>query len=156
MKRIITALLLALVLSCVSPQTQAQPIEKTSAMDLMQFIGSQTGRVVVLNFWASWCQPCIKEMPGLISLRNGFPEAELTVVGLSLDVTAQAAQNFANKNKINFPIFLDGGDVGSTFKVESIPRIMVFDRSGQKAFDHVGFLDSASLRHIVERVQALP
>lgn len=147
---------LFLALLCLCATAQAQTVEKMSAFDLMKYIGSNKGRVVVINFWATWCQPCVQEIPGLIALRDGFPESELAIVGLSLDSGVKAAQTFVDRKNVNFPVYLDDGDVSSTFGVQGIPRTMVFNSAGEKVFDHVGYIEPDSFRHIVERVQAMP
>lgn len=141
---------------CLGSVGSAQTVEKMSATGLMQFIGANKGRVVVVNFWATWCQPCVQEFPGLIALREGFPESELTVLGVSVDYNLKAAQRFVDRSGVNFPVFLDEGDISSTFDVQGIPRTMVFNGAGKKIFDHVGYIEPASFRHIVERVQAMP
>lgn len=156
MKSIPKIIALLLLLLCLGATAQAQTVEKMSATDLMKFISANKGRVVLVNFWATWCQPCVQEFPGLIALREGFPESELAMVGLSLDYSIKAAQNFVDRKHVNFPVYLDGGDVSSTLGVQGIPRTMVFNRDGKKIFDHVGYIEPASFRHIVERVQAMP
>ena len=141
---------------CLGSIAHAQTVEKMAATDLMKFIGANKGRVVLVNFWATWCQPCVQEFPGLLALREGFPESELTVIGVSLDYNLRSAQNFVDRKDVNFPVYLDGGDISSTFGVQSIPRTMVFNRAGEKVLDHVGYIEAESFRHIVERVQQMP
>lgn len=150
------ALIALFFLLCAVSTASAQTVEKMSAMELMKLVEANKGRVVMVNFWATWCAPCIEEMPGLVALREGFPESELTLVGVSLDYNIKAAQNFVDRKGINFPVFLDGGDISSTFDVQGIPRTIVFNGAGEKVFDHVGYIEPASFRHIVERVQAMP
>ena len=107
-------------------------------------------------FWATWCSPCVKEMPGLIQVRNEVPESDLHVVGISLDYNVRAVENFVQQQQVNFPIFIDGGDVSETFGVKSIPRTLIFSRSGEKVLDHLGFISEESFRHVVERVRRMP
>ncbi len=154
MKSVFSVVFLALF--CLGSIAQAQTVEKMAATDLMQFIGANKGRVVLINFWATWCQPCVQEFPGLIALREGFPESELAMIGVSLDYNLRSAQNFVDRKGVNFPVSLDGGDISSTFGVQSIPRTLVFNRDGEKILDHVGYIEPESFRHIVERVQQMP
>lgn len=146
------------VLMCVvlTVPALASGVSKMSSQDLTQLLADSKGRVLIVAFWATWCSPCVKEMPGLIQVRNEVPESDLHVVGISLDYNVRAVENFVQQQQVNFPIFIDGGDVSETFGVKSIPRTLIFSRSGEKVLDHLGFISEESFRHVVERVRRMP
>jgi peroxiredoxin len=89
------------------------------------------GKVVLVNFWATWCPPCRKEMPDLDALYNRFKDQGFIVLAISDEETAKVAP-FIEERKIDYPILLDPGrKVNDLFQVEGIPKSFVYDRSGK-------------------------
>ena len=88
------------------------------------------GRVVLVNFWATWCPPCRKEMPDLQALYDQFRDKGLTILAIS-DEEAGKVTPFLAGRKITYPVMLDGGSVHQQFRVEGIPKSFVYDRSGK-------------------------
>ena len=91
----------------------------------------QLGKVVVLNFWATWCPPCRKEMPDLETLYQQFKDQGLVILAIS-DEDAGKVQPFVAKQKVTYPILLDPGRrVNELFQIEGIPKTFVYDRNGK-------------------------
>ena len=89
------------------------------------------GKVVVLNFWATWCPPCRKEMPDLESLYQQFKEQGLVILAIS-DEDAGKVRPFIAQQKVTYPILLDPGrKVNELFQIEGIPKTFVYDRNGK-------------------------
>src|SRR5208282_725914 len=89
------------------------------------------GKVVLVNFWATWCPPCRKEMPDLETLYERFSSKGLVVLGVS-DEEAAKVEPFIRERKISFPVLLDPGrKVNEMFVVEGIPKSFVYDREGK-------------------------
>ena len=89
------------------------------------------GKVVLVNFWATWCPPCRKEMPDLETLYERFQGQGLVVLSIS-DETADKVKPFIAERKITYPVLLDKGrKVNEEFAVEGIPHSFVYDRSGK-------------------------
>jgi len=89
------------------------------------------GKVVLVNFWATWCPPCRKEMPDLETLYERFGSKGLVVLGIS-DEEAAKVEPFIRERKISFPVLLDPGrKVNDLFVVEGIPKSFVYDREGK-------------------------
>jgi peroxiredoxin len=89
------------------------------------------GRVVVVNFWATWCPPCRKEMPDLETLYERFGSQGLVILGIS-DEEAAKVERFIRERKVTFPVLLDPGrKVNEMFVVEGIPKTLVYDREGK-------------------------
>lgn len=146
-------LLLLLLLPSAAP---AQDIPTAGVHDFKNIVQSSKGKVLIVNFWATWCAPCIQEFPGLMNLRREFSEDELTIVGISLDYSRRPVENFVKQNKVNFPILLDDESIGSMLSVKSIPRTLIYNRAGEKILDHLGFISEESFRHVVERLLRMP
>jgi peroxiredoxin len=91
----------------------------------------QRGKVVVLNFWATWCPPCRKEMPDLESLYHQFKDQGLLILAIS-DEDAGKVAPFVAEQKVTYPILLDPGrKVHELFQIEGIPKTFVYDRNGK-------------------------
>jgi peroxiredoxin len=89
------------------------------------------GKVVLVNFWATWCPPCRKEMPDLDALYNKYKDQGFVVLAISDEETAKVSP-FINEHNISYPVLLDPGrKVNDAFIVEGIPKSFVYDRSGK-------------------------
>jgi peroxiredoxin len=91
----------------------------------------QRGKVVVVNFWATWCPPCRKEMPDLETLYKQFKDQGLVILAIS-DEDAGKVAPFIAEQKVTYPILLDPGrKVNELFQIEGIPKTFVYDRGGK-------------------------
>lgn len=89
------------------------------------------GKVVLVNFWATWCPPCRKEMPDLEALYNRFRGDGLVVLAIS-DEEESKVQTFINTQRYTYPILLDPADmVNKRFLIQGIPKSLVYDRTGR-------------------------
>lgn len=89
------------------------------------------GKVVMVNFWATWCPPCRKEMPDLEALYERFGARGLVIFGIS-DENATQVKPFIRDRKVTFPVLLDPGrKVNEMFVVEGIPKTFVYSREGK-------------------------
>src|SRR5258706_11210583 len=99
------------------------------------------GKVIILDFWATWCVPCKAEIPGFIELQKKYGEKGLQIIGLSVDDTASMAKKYSDEMKMNYPILLAGGkeDILRAYDpINSIPVSVVIDRQGRIVFRHLG------------------
>ena len=91
----------------------------------------QRGKVVLLNFWATWCPPCRKEMPDLEKLYRQFKDQGFVILAIS-DEDADKVRPFIAQQKVTYPILLDPGrKVNDLFQIEGIPKTFVYDRGGR-------------------------
>jgi peroxiredoxin len=90
-----------------------------------------SGKVVLVNFWATWCPPCQKEIPDLETLYERFKDQGLLILAVS-DEDASKVKPFMEKRKVTYPVLLDPGrKVNELFQIEGIPKSFVYDRSGK-------------------------
>jgi thiol-disulfide isomerase/thioredoxin len=91
------------------------------------------GKVVLVNFWATWCPPCRKEMPDLNALYKRFASKGLVILAIS-DEDKGKVRDFIAKERYTYPILLDPGDlVNKRFLIQGIPKSLVYDRNGKLA-----------------------
>ena len=89
------------------------------------------GKVVFLNFWATWCGPCRFEMPSMETLYQRFKAKGLVIVAVNLQEDRNSVQRFVDEYGLSFPVLLDTtGRVGATYGARSIPTTYIVDRDG--------------------------
>jgi len=99
------------------------------------------GKVILLDFWATWCVPCKQEIPGFIELQKRYGGRGLQIIGLSVDDSLNMAKTYATQMKMNYPVLLAEGkeDILKAYDpIPSIPVSVIIDRSGQIVFRHLG------------------
>ncbi len=101
-------------------------------------------RPVILNFWASWCEPCTREMPALVEFATVHPE--LDVIGVAVNDRPADSRRFAEEIGIPFELAVDrGGDVAADFNVQGLPVTVVIDADGRVASVFPGEIDREQL-----------
>ena len=102
-------------------------------------LSSFKGKLVFLNFWATWCPPCRAEMPSMERLYQKLKGQGLVVLGVDLQEDAKSVQKFVEEHKLTFPILLDSdGRVGTTYGARSIPTTYIIGRDGSALGGTVG------------------
>ena len=101
------------------------------------------GKVVILDFWATWCPPCRAEIPNFVDLQKQYGKKGLQVVGVSLDQgPVDGVVSFAKAQNINYPIVMGDDDVAQKYGgVQAIPTTFIIDPKGNIVQKHVGFTD---------------
>jgi thiol-disulfide isomerase/thioredoxin len=112
---------------------------------------SLKGRVVLLNFWATWCPPCRKEMPDMEKLYREYESKGLTVLAVS-DEDRQTVEKYLQQNPYTFPVLLDPGrKVNTAFMIDGIPKSFLFDREGRLAAQAIDMRTEAQFRELLKQ-----
>jgi thiol-disulfide isomerase/thioredoxin len=117
-------------------------------------LASFKGKVIVLNFWATWCPPCELEIPDLVEIQKAYPD-EVVIVGVSVDDTADMLKEYAAKKQINYPVLLglDHEDIQDAYgPMYGIPVSVFIGRDGKIARRHSGIF---SKEQFVREIKAL-
>ena len=114
---------------------------KAEIYDISQLdLGSYRGKVVYLDFWASWCKPCQKSFPWMNRLLQRYPADKFTVVTVNLDAESESMHRFLSKVKADFDIYHDpSGRIAEAFELEGMPTSYLIDASGNVVKKHIGF-----------------
>ena len=114
-------------------------LELTDPQDQIHSLAQYRGQVVLINFWATWCPPCRKEMPDLQSLWGSYQDQEDVVFMIaSVDQEQGKVQPYIDANNYSFPVFY-AGTAGQAYQVTSIPSTYVIDKTGSIQYVHVGY-----------------
>jgi cytochrome c biogenesis protein CcmG/thiol:disulfide interchange protein DsbE len=111
------------------------------------------GKVLVLNFWATWCPPCRKEIPDFIEAYRELEGQGLEILGLSVDdMTAQTLLDWTKQLGVNYPIALATPEVIRDYEPgQYIPATIIVDRAGRLRYRHTGLMDKATLVRLFEQ-----
>jgi Peroxiredoxin len=121
--------------------------------DIHQF----QGKVLYVDFWASWCSPCAKSFPFLNDLDREFRDRGLQIIGVNLDEERSDAQNFLAKHPANFTVAIKSNkQCAKDFGVKAMPSSYLVDRNGVIRHVHLGFRagEAKQLRALVEHLLA--
>ena len=107
-------------------------------------LSSYRGKVVLLDFWATWCVPCREETPHFVDLQQKYGGEGLQIIGVSMDDSDDPVRSFHQQFHINYPVVMGTADVGSAYGgVLGLPIAFLIDRDGRIYAKHMGATDAA-------------
>src|SRR5712692_1747520 len=105
-------------------------------------LSNYKGRVVLLDFWATWCEGCKVEIPWYMQFQKKYQERGLSVVGVSVDDDGwKSVKPFIEAKQVNYPVVIGNWDLAGRFGGTSLPVTLLIDRNGKIADSHVGMVD---------------
>ena len=115
-----------------------------------------SGKVVLVDFWASWCAPCKASFPTMSRLQSKYGSKGLVVIGIGVDENAKDYQTFAAKNKVGFTIAHDSKQQAAAFfNPPTMPSSYLVDRSGKIRHIHKGFKGAKTEAEYTKEIEAL-
>jgi peroxiredoxin len=103
-------------------------------------LGEQRGRVVLVNFWATWCGPCRQEMPHLNKLYDKYKSSGFMLLGVNVDEDTRVAAGVASKLGVHFPVLPDSDKlVSKRYDLKAMPSTVLIDRDGRVRYVHRGY-----------------
>lgn len=149
-----TALCLAtLLMACLLGSTAIgakEPLTVLSAEQLEKLLEQSRGKVVMLNFFASWCPPCREEIPSLVELRKRYSPEQVVFIGISVDEKMDDLKKFVADTPFNYPIYLADPRVAYTYNVQSIPHNTVYNKAGKLVANQPGMIEERDLRQALD------
>ena len=117
------------------------------------------GKPVMVSLWASWCQPCIQELPEIAALKARYEPRGLKVVGIAVDDPPGRARAAVKKHGIDWPVALDSGERASKlFLTDELPTTVLYQPDGTTAWSHMGPIkaDDPVLNRVLEKLMPTP
>jgi cytochrome c biogenesis protein CcmG/thiol:disulfide interchange protein DsbE len=143
-----------LAVGTMAPEFQLKTLDGKTAK-----LSDYKGKAVLLNFWATWCEPCKIEMPWLVDFNKQYGPQGFTVVGIAMDDDADSKewvqkdiQKFAGEMKVNYPILLGTSKIGDTYGgVPFLPEIFYIDRNGKIVLHAVGLKGKGEIEENIKK-----
>ena len=134
-------LLFCLPLIAKGPLVPLVPINEAGFQKL---VDSHKGKVVLYDFWATWCAPCREETPNLVNLQKEYGDRGLQTIGVSMDDSAEPVHAFYRQFHMNYPVVMGNAKTGELYGgVLGLPIAFLIDRNGRIYKKHVGATDPA-------------
>jgi len=144
--------------SAKSQGVDSKPLS-TSQIELEQYIVKNKGKVIYLDFWASWCGPCRKSFPWMNSIQASYKQQGFTIISINLDANKTLADKFLIETPATFPVIYDAkGILAKHYKIKGMPSSILIGRDGMIKSRHAGFFNNkvAKYQQEIELLLAQP
>ena len=153
----ILAVLSIAVFFAANPSSAAEPKPAAPNWQLRDINGKLVsladfkGKIVILDFWATWCPPCRQEIPGFVALQRKYQDKGLVIIGVSLDQQGPSVvKPFMRELGMNYPVVMGNPKiVGDYGFITAIPTTFVIDRRGNVVTAYEGFTDQATFESVI-------
>lgn len=161
MKRTIVAVLslLLVLFTCACSASPSQ--EQTKMLDALDFtittlqgegftLSEQAGKVTFINFWATWCPPCVGELPEIQKLYEDYSADDVAFLMISVQEELETVQGFLDDNGYSFPVAIDDGTVSALYPTNGIPFTVVINKDGKISASHLGGTDYKAFSRMLD------
>jgi len=139
------------LLACCVAAVSAQPFEFKDMQGNVQRLVDYRGKWVLVNFWATWCPPCLEEVPDLVALHEAHKAKDLVVIGVALDSTEKSVKAFVAKRNVTYPIVLGDYDMAEQVgQVEVLPTSYLYNPQGELVSYQEGLLSRESVESYIQ------
>ena len=116
-------------------------------------LSNYKGKVVLLDFWATWCHGCKTEIPWYMNFKSKYKEQGLAAIGVAMDDDGwKKVKPFVNAKKMNYPVVLGNDSLAKRYGIKALPVTLLIDRQGRIAVSHTGLVDKTVFE---EQIQSL-
>ncbi len=125
-------------------------IHNIDSNSFMKLLNENKGKLILVNFFASWCPPCVEEIPDFVEITKNHPKEDIMIIGLSVDQDPKALEDFIKKHKINYPVFYASQNLVKTYKVYSIPQNIVYNKKLKAIYNEVGIISYEQIEEMLK------
>lgn len=119
--------------------------------DLQELLKTKQGKVVLVNFFATWCPPCRKEVPELVELYKTYKDKNVEFIGIAIDENgAEALIPFTEKVNINYSLYLTTPDLNTIYKIDAVPTTLLYDKNGKLVQTITGYVEGKELSRMID------
>lgn len=147
---IIPLLLLSMLVN--TSFSSASTIKNINIDSLKKEISNAKSSILIVDFWATWCSPCKKQLPILSNLYEKYRSRGLSIIGVAMDYNMKDVKKFVRKSDIRYPVYVGGEDIGFIYKLKAVPTTHIYDRNGNLVKKHTGFVNEEELTQIIENI----
>ena len=116
-------------------------------------LSSYRGKVVLLDFWATWCYPCREEIPHFVEFQKKYADRGLQVIGVSMDDSPEPVPTFYQQYHMNYPVVMGNPKIGESYGgLLGLPITFLLDRQGRITAKHIGAADAAVFEREIQRL----
>lgn len=116
-----------------------------------QRLSDYRGKWVLVNFWATWCPPCLAEVPDLVELHEAHRKSDLVVIGVALESSEKSVKQFIDKKHVSYPIVVGDYDLAAQVgEVEALPTSYLFDPTGKLVSYQEGMVTRSSIESYIK------
>lgn len=154
MKKILLPLLLCLLLPCAAfaGSSSASSVPSLNLAGLTDLLAKNKGKVIMLNFFATWCPPCQVEIPELVQVNKKYAGKNVLIISLSVDEDAKVVTPFIKKMGMDYPVYMADRDIARAFQVTSIPHNVFYAKDGQRVISEPGIADAEMMEMVFNKL----
>jgi len=144
-----------LVLLCLGVATLAGAADFRLQDDRGHFLSlaDYKNKVVVLNFWATWCHGCVQEIPWLMEYQKKYQRQGLVVIGVSMDGDGwKSVRPYLKSRRLNYRVVIGNEEIGRQFGLGNMPMTLLYGRDGRQAAKHEGMIDREACEREIRRL----
>ncbi|WP_338668999.1 TlpA family protein disulfide reductase [Pseudodesulfovibrio methanolicus] len=135
--------------AAVASSGEARPYMGVAELD--QYLKTNAGKPTMLFFWASWCPSCKQQIPELETLQKD-KGGQINLVALSVDESESALDRYLAKHPMDVPVYWGNQDLARKFRVEAIPTLIIFDKTGKQIFAQAGVFPASMLGAMADKL----
>jgi thiol-disulfide isomerase/thioredoxin len=129
----------------------SQAFESAIENEFELTLAQHKGKVIYVDFWASWCGPCRKSFPWMNAMQSKYQDQAFTVLSVNLDNSKDLAAKFLQTSPADFPILYDAkGKLAKKFNIKGMPSSYLINKAGKIVSAHVGFTQSKKMKYEAE------
>ncbi|WP_051294941.1 TlpA family protein disulfide reductase [Maridesulfovibrio bastinii] len=148
----VSFLSLLLIFAACSKVNGVEGVSELDTAGIQKIVKNSSGKVVLVNFWATWCPPCRAEIPELIKMREKYSDDDLVMIGVSVDETSDAVDDFIKvTGGMNYPVYHASADIGPSFRIQAIPFTVIYDPDGKQIFARSGGFPIEMFENLIDK-----